>query len=467
MPSKQFAWVPVLTLYRMSESPAGVAVLVMGATGVGKSRFISKLIGDDTGIGHSLKTCEYMAKSKNSVNVTKTYSTDTHGVEFHSMTIKNRPVYLVDTPGFNDTYRSDFEVFSEIAFILSQIHRRGIKIAGILYLHRISDNRVSGSAARNLKLLESICGLDAAPRMFLVTTMWESIEGDKSEALRRESELVAKKQFWGRFVEHGSQAKRWRGSDSSALLIVDDLISLGDATGCKPLLIQKELVEQGKALRATTAGLELMSEYKAVEMKLSQKARTLPLDEIDFQDATVGLSGLTNEIKEMKEAQKKLMVSTRELFAERELCYRKVVSMMREDQRKLSAELGEQMRKYERLQYYMQRDNSQHETQDEMSQISQYTQKLKKREVMKRNMLPFMGVLAGVGLTAAGAATGLIPLAGAGVGLTVSSASELKLSRKAQHEGSYTTSQGSFLSNSSATAFNGAQISSLLVGGNN
>lgn len=35
-------------------------------------------------------------------------------------------------------------------------------IGGILYLHRISDIRVSGSALRSFRLLESICGLDAA-----------------------------------------------------------------------------------------------------------------------------------------------------------------------------------------------------------------------------------------------------------------------------------------------------------------
>ncbi|KAJ5175213.1 uncharacterized protein N7482_001090 [Penicillium canariense] len=40
-----------------SEFSAGVAVLVMGITGVGKSTIISKLIGGDTGIGHDLTSC--------------------------------------------------------------------------------------------------------------------------------------------------------------------------------------------------------------------------------------------------------------------------------------------------------------------------------------------------------------------------------------------------------------------------
>ncbi|KAJ5559428.1 hypothetical protein N7513_001827 [Penicillium frequentans] len=481
----------------ISDFSAGVMVLVTGITGVGKSTFISKLIGGDNGIGHDLTSY-------------------TQGVEFHSMTIKDRPVYLVDTPGFNDTYRSDFEIFSEIAFILSQVYRRGMKIAGILYLHRISDNRVSGSALRNFKLLESMCGLDAAPRVFLVTTMWDSTKGENYEATLRESRLMTTREFWGRFYEQGSQVKRWRGDEWSALSIVDALISVGIGRGCKPLLIQRELVDEGKPLKETTAGLELMSEYMTAEMELSQEIRLLQSDESDSQhDVKAILSELTKGIREMKQAQKKLRVSTRELFAERENSYSKVLSKMRDEQRQLSGELQEQRRKYQRLKdemesndklradenyYWSQKraklehqarigrrrrasieiecqkiqeeesllhehlNNFQHENEDDMSQMSQGMQELRKRDVMKRNILPLLGILAGVGLTAAGAVTGLIPLAGAGVGLAVSSASEMNLSRKVKHEAPY---NGSFLSNSSTATFNGAQISGLFSSGNN
>ncbi|KAJ5406665.1 hypothetical protein N7465_007949 [Penicillium sp. CMV-2018d] len=485
---------------QISDFSAGVAVLVMGITGVGKSTFISKLIGDDAGIGHDLTSY-------------------TQGVKFHSTIMKGRSVYLVDTPGFNDTYRSDFEIFSEIAFILSQIYRRGMKIAGILYLHRISDNRVSGSTLRNFKLLESICGLDAAPRLFLVTTMWDSTKGENHEATLRESRLVTTRQFWGRFVEQGSQTKRWRGDEWSALSIVDALISLGGGGAYKPLLIQKELVDEGKPLKETSAGLELMSEYITAEKELSQEIRLLQSDEsVSQHDAKASLLELKQEIKGMKHAQRRLRVSTQELFAEREHSYNKVLAKMRDEQRKLSGELQEQRRQYQRLQdemksndklradenYYWNQKRAklehqarigrrrrdsieieyqkieeeesllnehlsdfQHENENSMSQMSQDMQELRKRDVVKRNMLPFLGLLAGVGLTAAGAVTGLIPLAGAGVGLTVSSASEMNLSRKVQHEEPYENYHGSFVSNSSTTAFNGANISNLMLSGNN
>ncbi|KAJ5273274.1 hypothetical protein N7478_008399 [Penicillium angulare] len=479
------------------KSPCSI-VLVMGITGVGKSTFISKLIGDDTGIGHDLTSY-------------------TQGVQFHSMEIKGRAIYLVDTPGFNDTYRSDFEIFSEIAFILSQIYRRGLKIAGILYLHRISDNRISGSTLRNFKLLETMYGMDAAHRVFLVTTMWGSSKDEQCEAALRESRLLTTRQFWGRFSEQGSQTKRWRGDEWSALSIVDALISLGDEGGYKPLLIQRELVDEGKPLKETTAGLELMSEYTIAEKGLSEEIRLLRSEEsVSQHDVEAAISEITREIREMRQAQEKLKVSTRKLFIEKERSYGKVLSKIRDEQQKLSGELQEQRERYARLQneiksndklridehrYWSQkranledqarmgrrrRDSIEvecqkideeesvlnehliefeNENESSISQVSHDIQELRKRDVVKRNILPLLGLLAGVGLTAAGAVTGLVPLAGAGVGLTISSASEIKFSRNIRHQGPYENSHGSFVSNSSTAAFNGAQISDILLSG--
>lgn len=46
----------MLTEYR-SPPTGAVVVMVMGITGVGKSTFISKLTGEDVGIGHDLASC--------------------------------------------------------------------------------------------------------------------------------------------------------------------------------------------------------------------------------------------------------------------------------------------------------------------------------------------------------------------------------------------------------------------------
>ncbi|KAJ5729237.1 uncharacterized protein N7483_003745 [Penicillium malachiteum] len=498
-----------------------VAILVMGVTGVGKSRFISKLTGSDAGIGDGLTSCEYSANLGSSESIVDhpfrmeslTHSLDTKGVEFHSMMIKNKLVYLVDTPGFNDTYRSDFEIFSEIAFILSQIHRQGMKTAGILYLHRISDNRVSGSTLRNLNLLESMCGLDAAPRMFLVTTMWDSTKEETYEATLRELSLLSTRQFWGRFSEKGSQAKRWRGNEGSALSIVDELISSGEEGDFSPFIIQGELIDEERPLKETTAGLELMSEYKAAENKLLEEIHSLESNESNSQpDANSSLLELREGIRRMRDAQQNLKVSTRRLFAEKENSYRQVLSIMSDERRKLSVELREQKRRYQRLQEEMRSDDElraehdlfwrrrraelehearcgrgrrdsiekecqritekellfneqlsefQSEHENDVSEVSYIVEKTRKRDVVKRNLLQFFGVLAGVSLTTAGSVTGLIPLAGAGIGLTLSSASMINLSRKAEYQGPYGNHHASFVSSTSTAALAGAQLSSL------
>lgn len=67
-----------------------------------------------------------------------------------------------------------------------------IKLSGILYLHRITDNRMSGSPHRNLRMFGQLCGDQASRNVILITTMWDNIEVEVG--LRREKELREK--FW-------------------------------------------------------------------------------------------------------------------------------------------------------------------------------------------------------------------------------------------------------------------------------
>jgi hypothetical protein len=99
-------------------------------------------------------------------------------------------VYLIDTPGFDDTHRSDAKVLREIAAWLthSYSHKNDkILLNGIIYLHRISDSRMKGSAKKNLLMFEKLCGEDALKKVILVTTMWDKVPLDEAEA--REKQL--------------------------------------------------------------------------------------------------------------------------------------------------------------------------------------------------------------------------------------------------------------------------------------
>ncbi|KAI6042358.1 hypothetical protein EDC04DRAFT_2504265, partial [Pisolithus marmoratus] len=80
---------------------------------------------------------------------------------------------FVDTPGFDDTYRSDRDILHTIAGWLEKKYRGKVKLRGIIYTHRITDNRMSGSVCKNLDILARVCGDKAAGGAWLVTTMWD------------------------------------------------------------------------------------------------------------------------------------------------------------------------------------------------------------------------------------------------------------------------------------------------------
>lgn len=77
--------------------------------------------------------------------------------------IFTKTVWLIDTPGFDDTETSDADVFQEIATFLARCFETGIRLSGVIYLHRITDPRMSGSAMKNLELFKLLCGKDAFP----------------------------------------------------------------------------------------------------------------------------------------------------------------------------------------------------------------------------------------------------------------------------------------------------------------
>jgi hypothetical protein len=68
---------------------------------------------------------------------------------------------LFDIPDFDDTYLSDTQVLKKVAWWLGAAYSVKIKLAGIIYLHRIIDDRMGNDAFRNLFLFQKICGTSA------------------------------------------------------------------------------------------------------------------------------------------------------------------------------------------------------------------------------------------------------------------------------------------------------------------
>lgn len=175
-------------------------------------------------------------------------------------------VAVVDTPGFDDTSRSDSEILEEIAEFLCAQYELGIPLKGIIYMHRITDNKVrllsvflqdtdinstifqmSGSAQRYFEMFNCLCGERNLSNIVLLTTMWSELSS-QGKGLQREREL--RSDFWGDMSAKGSTIRRFDGSRSMAEAFVCRLMRRQNIV----LEIQNELVDQGLRLDETNAG---------------------------------------------------------------------------------------------------------------------------------------------------------------------------------------------------------------------
>ncbi|KAF7974373.1 hypothetical protein HWV62_12342 [Athelia sp. TMB] len=91
-------------------------------------------------------------------------------------------------------------------------YKRRISLTAILYLHRITDNRMTSSVIANTDLLQRLCGDAALPNIALVTTMWDSVDQETGEQLEKQLQDV----FWRSMVGHGSQNARFSLTSESA-----------------------------------------------------------------------------------------------------------------------------------------------------------------------------------------------------------------------------------------------------------
>jgi hypothetical protein len=87
-------------------------------------------------------------------------------------------VVLIDTPGFDDTYKSDAEVLEMIATFLAETYSQDMLLTGIILLQPISGNRVQGNERKRTRLFEKVCGPGAFSKVIIATTMWDDLKNE-------------------------------------------------------------------------------------------------------------------------------------------------------------------------------------------------------------------------------------------------------------------------------------------------
>src|SRR6266545_5938689 len=146
-----------------------------------------------------------------------------------------------------------------------------IELTGILYLHRITDNRMAGTAFRNLRMFGKLCGDSPASKVIFVTTMCDKIPLDRGE--QREIEL--RSNYWQPMLKLGARTDRFlKSNPDCARKIVGQLIDPKTTA----TLLQEETVDKKRAIVETEAAKTL---YTQMQQLLSQHKETLA----DLQEA--------------------------------------------------------------------------------------------------------------------------------------------------------------------------------------
>ncbi|CAO2658509.1 Nn.00g062320.m01.CDS01 [Neocucurbitaria sp. VM-36] len=224
-------------------------VLIMGATGVGKSSLVATLSGQPVAVGHSLSSCTSECQAWE-------YSVDGDHV-----------VQLVDTPGFNDTKRSDIDILSSISNWTSL---NKVTISGVVYMHRITDKRFTGASRMNLNILVGMCGEHFLPHVVLCSTMWNSLPNQQvmNEAAAREHELVSSPDFWSPIIGKGANYMRYMGDQVSGQAIIGSIL---EHPATHAMSLQLELRNPDCPIEDTVAGRLITAEIRRKEEKLRQE----------------------------------------------------------------------------------------------------------------------------------------------------------------------------------------------------
>ncbi len=159
---------------------------------------------------------------------------------------------LIDTPGFDDTNHTDIEILEIIGLHLKEGSQKKKFLTGLIYMQRITDNRVPGSARRSLRILQKMCGNDNFAHLALVTSQWDVIA--KPDGVKREEELRNGKNFWAEMIEHGAEVCRHSNSPESAIEILKTFLPKLPIV----LQFQKEFEEHG-IIGKTAAGQEVVN----------------------------------------------------------------------------------------------------------------------------------------------------------------------------------------------------------------
>ena len=180
----------------------------------------------------------------------------------------------------------------------------GVKLNGVIYVHRISDDKFGGSAVSNFQIFKELCGKDALKNVILMTTMWGRVTTARGED--REQQL--KDNYFKSALAKGAELLRYDDELESAHGVLRKILENKRVV----LKIQTELVDKRiKDVRRTEAGKELNREIRAAlkksrkEIKVVKKGMKKAAkgnDEESRQELKEEKKRIREEVKQLEEA---------------------------------------------------------------------------------------------------------------------------------------------------------------------
>ncbi|KAF9044130.1 hypothetical protein BJ165DRAFT_1479308 [Panaeolus papilionaceus] len=249
-------------------SDGDIIMVLMGATGVGKTTFIN-----------SFDTENYSLAQVGHHDL----DAGTKDLGFFKIILggedgqKAQNLILVDTPGFDDPTRSDADVLTCIASYLQTTYKQKKYLAGLIYLHRITDIRFDSGGANSMNIFRKLYGNDRYDRLALVTTMWNDVPPGQMPRYEAKEEELKNSTAWGTFLNRANPAMVARfdasneATKAGAMDVVTSIIrnSLSINDDLK-LRLQRELVDQGLKLPRTAAGRAAFSLVETAKFYLKE-----------------------------------------------------------------------------------------------------------------------------------------------------------------------------------------------------
>ncbi|KZP31959.1 hypothetical protein FIBSPDRAFT_775369 [Athelia psychrophila] len=179
---------------------ADVFIAVIGLMSTGKSSFVNMAVG------------------KTSATIAEGLESGTDVIQEHRCAHPHdsgRSLVFIDTPGIGGKHKTAMDVLSAISRWLMNEYQGNVLLTGILFMHRITDNRVPSGETAHMRpeLLNALCSGSDLRNVVLVTTMCDEVE----EAIVTKRVAGLQSNFWEPMITHGSRVdSSYRHTSESA-----------------------------------------------------------------------------------------------------------------------------------------------------------------------------------------------------------------------------------------------------------